>query len=402
MLTWDGVTNENTVGIPEAGVYLHPVSECVPSMEQFIGATMVVDANGQDKAVEVSSNMVSAMGDSVYSVASDTGLFVTTADNVEFNGLIFPKKGIYFQLLDLSDGVFYIKSLTIPNYEFTTTVVQKIDPKYLPEHSWNDLEDKPFGEEFISLGDTLTWDGVATEDTIDMQGAVLFHRLASDVLTAEELETGDFVYILEDAETTLPIKGNYAEAEDGCIRIQVTLPSGFPMVVFMSVPYDGYEVDGLVVDKGVYGCNFVVGNLRGKSLTVPNKDFKKAAVKQIESKYIPNYENTIRVKVDMDMETNTYTVDKTYTELRDHIMFGGRLVLDMSVLEIISGVTAEGRCYCDNYAWSQSTFNGTVTGSIRFYVSPDIVDGNMKLGVFEINSDDTSEYHSASIPLVTE
>jgi hypothetical protein len=52
----------------------------------------------------------------------------------------------------------------VPGYgQFPTTNIHKIDPKYLPEHSWNNLEGRPFGEEIISIGDTLTWDGVTTD-----------------------------------------------------------------------------------------------------------------------------------------------------------------------------------------------------------------------------------------------
>lgn len=50
-------------------------------------------------------------------------------------------------------------SYEVELYHIENTV-KTIDPKFLPEHShsWNDLADKPFGDESTG-GDTLTWDG---------------------------------------------------------------------------------------------------------------------------------------------------------------------------------------------------------------------------------------------------
>ena len=266
--------------------------------------------------------------------------------------------------------------------------------------SWNDLTDKPFGEEYVSLGDTLTWDGEATEDSFDIQGMMIYQKLSSDALTVEELETGEIVYVQDGVENTMPIKGNYSEYLGSFSIVSGYLP------LFMIVPYDGWDSEGVAFDKGIYAVNIPTQNVRAKSITVPNKDFKKSIVKQINPKFIPNYEAimVVNIKQEVDMATQTvaYTADKTYSQLSSYIMIGGKVAADCSSVLAISGATGQGRFYTDNFSWTQTTVNGSSTGSITFAIAPDVKDGKIILHSIRINHDDTVEGIDVSLTIPTE
>lgn len=58
--------------------------------------------------------------------------------------------------------------------------------------SWNDLKDRPFGEETVNLGDTLTWDGTPSDVFIDLV-ELAFHHVSDSTPTPEEVNGGTFV-----------------------------------------------------------------------------------------------------------------------------------------------------------------------------------------------------------------
>ena len=264
--------------------------------------------------------------------------------------------------------------------------------------SWNDLEDKPFGEEYVSLGDTLTWDGVATEDTISFQGMLDFQKLSIDTLTNEELDSGEIVYTLDGVENTLPIKGNYYNT-DGYVAINVTGSQG-DSTAFVVIPYDGYTPPDMPVtfaEKGVYAVRFAMMGTVGKSITIPGKDFKWSTVKQIPTKYIPNYQDVVCVNLSYDADADTYTVDRTYDDLKILVSFGSKLAMEYRFSGKISGATTQIAAYTDNFAWTHASLSGVVEGHILFTFPPEKTEGGLTIRTCCINRDNTVEMLSATI-----
>jgi len=78
-------------------------------------------------------------------------VIVAPTDNFDLDGLVFPKKGIYFFT---QGGYVTVVSLTIPNYTgftTTTTVLKKLDEKYMP------ILTSPSGKKFkITVDDSGT------------------------------------------------------------------------------------------------------------------------------------------------------------------------------------------------------------------------------------------------------
>lgn len=135
--------------------------------------------------------------------------------------------------------------------------------------SWNDLEDRPFGE---VQGDTLNWDGTFSEDDL-VEGE--FVRISDVVPTASDFSDG---IVLSFGEGEVPISGEEAISyfqEDGLCNLEYLL---------IIVPYDGYDMEGIIFPKsGIYTLafipymNFTISNYTGF-----------VTVKKIDEKYLPD------------------------------------------------------------------------------------------------------------------
>ena len=127
-LTWDGQPTD--VSIEYGGLRVYRVSSNTPNMDKWIGATISIST--ESEAITITEDDVFEMADSVYVVAEI--IIVATADNtvVEADEGVYvtiPHKGIYCINFDN----IYMTSCSIPNYEFTNTIITPLDSKYLPE-----------------------------------------------------------------------------------------------------------------------------------------------------------------------------------------------------------------------------------------------------------------------------
>ena len=132
-LTYDGTPTDTkiTPSLME-GVEVYWVNESTPTIEQFKSGTATVY---QGEFVEMNLDSVTqAATDNLYMVP---GLcFVvnvddyTTPEEVTGTSIYFPKKGIY---ITVENGVSYVPTITIPDFEFVTGVaIKPLDSKYLP------------------------------------------------------------------------------------------------------------------------------------------------------------------------------------------------------------------------------------------------------------------------------
>ena len=157
-ITWDGVQGEDD--IVNGGAYLHRVTDCTPTKEDMAGSLCVIVAQGNETSKEITADEWISESENAYYLEGGS-VMVALADNVTISGALLPKKGVYFSAAS-HDGniIYYIKSITTPNYEFTTTVVKKIDPKYLPEATLT----APNGTKYtLAVADDGTLSAVAVE-----------------------------------------------------------------------------------------------------------------------------------------------------------------------------------------------------------------------------------------------
>lgn len=303
-LTWDG--NHDglyCVGTESIGLYL--ISEQTPTIEEFQGGSSIVAIiDSQETVIELTTDAVES-SETVSPVVVDeaTGLidivgvgFVVPEDNMEFDGLLFEKKGIYF--IDAgNDG--RVVSLTINSYEFTetTTVVKKLDSKFTHNADWNANEgedgfilNRPFGE-MIVQSDTFTWDGntygLETMDAGEDVGTL--YRLSDTSPSSVELANGGSTSLsymdgtTESAELTYDMLAGETDVKT------------IGMLLYF-VPNDGdlLSVDGVTIDfakAGVWAIS--LSNFEIASVTVQingYNGFKQAVIKTIDPKYLPESE----------------------------------------------------------------------------------------------------------------
>ena len=197
-LTWDGdVTGKYCVEVePELKYCL--VSRNIPTKEDFLnGCTLVANMSGTTQAIEVTPDMVSEnitfMEDGYITAGSFT---VIPYDNYTVNEeFLFEKSGVYFSRGDYGDESNYAQSLTIPGFEFGSTTIKKIDPKFLPEGI------EQLDASSVAFDDTENQLGAS-----DVQGAI--SKLNSN-LGGEEFgynDNGDFCHRQVGADTWLPFK----------------------------------------------------------------------------------------------------------------------------------------------------------------------------------------------------
>ena len=154
--------------------------------------------------------------------------------------------------------------------------------------SWNDLKDKPFGEEYSTTSDTLTWDGNAEGLLSVME---IYHHVSDAVLTPDDFlngcttttyngrEEGSFFYELEELTAFYELYGIIYSDE------------------FLVIPQDDYNIEdmGLFFPKagiyfaGEHGDGSPQCSYYSKSLTIPGYgQFSGIFLKKLDEKYIPN------------------------------------------------------------------------------------------------------------------
>lgn len=120
-LEWDG----DTTGLLEdaCGDYWL-VSDYTPTIEQLEGATITYVVNGEEKSVIGDPCDV---GNGLIDLGNALVLIAPNGDEWLSGEPFAVGKGIYF----LNDSDIVVKSLTIPNYQFTKTTVKPLDGKYV-------------------------------------------------------------------------------------------------------------------------------------------------------------------------------------------------------------------------------------------------------------------------------
>lgn len=144
---------------------------------------------------------------------------------------------------------------------------------------WEDIKNKPFGEETITVTDTLTWDG----NTDGLASAGIFYKVSDIVLTPADVSNGVSIIMSTGGVFSIPAEAAQSMFSDG-------FASFFEDAV-INVPYDGCDTLGIPFpEAGIYFIS-PQPNFFAKSFTVNGykgfKPMQKTVVHPIDKKYLP-------------------------------------------------------------------------------------------------------------------
>ncbi len=283
-LEWDGNTKgmECLEAVSDGVVYgrFYKYSDDTYTKEELAGSTLVLNSGN---SIDITSESILFASGTEEKVLSVHFMMVTIAlEDAVVDGIGTFTKGVWVFVFDET----YPKSLTKKE-------VKKLDEKYIPDtiarksdiggvSSWNDLTDKPFGEESITY---LEWDGdttgLASIELVE-DGAVVasFYKYSDEVYTMDELLGSTLVqgtHNLEGAivdQTMVLTDQEVMFGDDTGKWISVNY-----MTVVVALEDFTYEGVGTFT-KGMWVMVF--DGMHAKSIT------KEGAVKPLDIKFIPN------------------------------------------------------------------------------------------------------------------
>jgi hypothetical protein len=266
-LTWDGNTEGKVTAVD--GMFVK-ISDAIVTVEDIKNG-YTYGSTWEDGSYHEFEETI--YNDAGCAISIIEGIFVSVLSDVaEFDGLVFPEKGMYVCTPYAEEAPL---AITIPGYTgFVSkqTVVKTIDPKFLPEAL-------QFGETTV-MGDTLTWDG-------NTEGLVLFnigksvYKVSDAVPTMADLENGATIKLSDSLEVT---ECDVRESMPGLILID----AGSVVVISESVA--GTEIGGVMLpEAGTYLYKYVEGDDQYvASITIPGyTGFETTTIKPLDEKYLP-------------------------------------------------------------------------------------------------------------------
>ena len=185
-LEWDGTVDEaNDVVCTDGQIIFHKVSDDTPAVYELTGGTCTSFVDGQDIVTEINSYDWDCFDDYDYCYVGP--VVIVRKENTTIDYGLFTEPGIYFGYQN--DALFVKAIKAAPGAALKSeTILHQIDPKYIPtssgSHSWNDLTDKPFGNQ----GVTVEWTGaLADAEVVEGPYDDTFVKLTDRVFTVEEL-----------------------------------------------------------------------------------------------------------------------------------------------------------------------------------------------------------------------
>lgn len=196
------------------------------------------------------------------------GAIIVPTDNYDVEGLVFPKKGIYFMSMNLLPSGFdfsvtYTNALFIAGHSFTQ------------QNQYFEMQTK-----VSSIGDTLTWDGntdglvkATLINQID-NSPINFYKISDNVITPNDVVNG-IKYINPFSGEIIERNGEEAQTlfnEDGLIDV----------LVWCNIPTDNYVYN--VLATGTYpeaGIYVMDGYAQSFLLTVNGYNFTTTSTQEV-------------------------------------------------------------------------------------------------------------------------
>lgn len=269
--------------------------------------------------------------------------------------------------------------MDVTNYILLKRQLEEIAKNTGGVTSWNDLTDKPFGEE-IGVSDTINYDGSDTEVRVgDDTMGLYFNLVSSDTPSAEQLIGGESTIVdglSGGEEFTITIKDvNIGMASDGkSLMVSGSQAAGETDLPFFAVAYE----DGVVFEafniafpkKGIYLLAVMEYGTYTSKVYVPNYEFTTTVIKTIDEKYLPTSifgtSGTVTLAAaGWDADNNSYTFIVNELGDTDAIFFKPSDLDDKGALD-------EADCFITNNGQTVTFYAATIPTSdinLTYFVS---------------------------------
>ena len=280
--TWDGAISEDTIMAEVHGAPFVKVSDKVLSVSDCVGGTLVYVLRGAEGSATLPEYMIADMDGCI--VAGEFNILSTanTSGVLEGQPYELPAPGTYFLAADWM----FTKSLTL-----TSGGIKTLDEKFIPDTiarkedlknlggvtSWNDLTDRPFGEEGLI---PILWDG-NKEGKVVVTGDPIYLVKVSDAVLSENDLIGSTYTTSDGTVTTIE---NVAVESDGKLlmgsfMVMSVLEANTELMITEDMSF-------VFPEAGTYfGAWFEsAGGTYTQSLTFPGG----ATIKTLDEKFIPD------------------------------------------------------------------------------------------------------------------
>ena len=229
-LTWDGdVSGKEIVG----DMVCH-ISDIVVTESDCANGVLVTFSDGS-----TANGAATALVDGLIMLADSEGTLCVATDNLEFNGMVFPKKGIYVVY-----GDYHVTSLAINGYTgFGST---KLKESYLPDG----LATEQYVQDYVSENAGSGGDTVTAEATTS---AMTVYKVATQTLTtsAAQVVMGNTLFNVGDLFT---LSDGGILVNEGCrvaISANLYVSSGLTSgdVVAIQIWKNSTNITTVLIDK---------------------------------------------------------------------------------------------------------------------------------------------------------
>ena len=315
-ITYDG--NKDGKVIVEQMV---KVSDKILTIEDIVGGTITLNNEGDIITIVVTEDQVtSGVGGIVFCDA-----IITIADINNTSDIApetYPETGTYF----MDNEGLYIQSFTAAG-----ATIKTLDEKFIPDtiarvsdvseqianisvtSSWNDLTDKPFGEEGIA---PITWDGVVGDrvtGTYTAGGTLPFVKVSDKVFTVDELMPASVIITMPDGS----IEASKLDAMGAPFTVDGLMYFVAGSVIVISEVKENYELNG---DTAVFhetGTYFMDFNAVGLTISNVTLTFPGGGIKTLDEKFIPD---TIVRESDIVNELTSEETDKPLSAAQGKVL----------------------------------------------------------------------------------
>lgn len=195
--------------------------------------------------------------------------------------------------------------------------------------SWNDLTDKPFGEEISLVSEPLhiVWDGDTSCTSVKFlegeDGG--FYKVSDIVLTNEQIRSAKYFYKDDDNEVFCSEEFDSAGSEGFehiIITDDIVVLDGIAIVRKNNVTIDMGEDLGSKTfpEKGIYLLYEVEQFYVETFITTESVEQELTVIEKLDKKYLPEDDRVMVIHATPTSDTyEEYTVDKSYQDVKSHL-----------------------------------------------------------------------------------
>ena len=284
-IEWDGnVEGHETVSL--SGGYQNVlISDRFLEIDDIVGSTItIVDGATGTREILVEKHMLTTYSEEGYTaVLAENNIIVTSISEqyVQADSW-YPKAGTYALYYNVEP--YYVSKISFPSK------IKQIDSKFIPEEperviSWNDLTDKPFGDETFG---PVTFDGNTEGKDIIQLARTNYIKISDEFLPSDQAMGAAVTFtnkndgtVESDTITTMHPASDIFGFQDTQSYVAYCNFSGTVAPAIIGINSDE-EYGGYAITKGVYI------NVRVKNSYYVSEITSPSVIKTLDEKYIPD------------------------------------------------------------------------------------------------------------------